>query len=1374
MANPGVQTRDKMKSNQIISTSLSMFFLASLGCSDTVSGQNETELRALRVDLEKLRKQIETTHGNVEDNRPATVGWEDDVSALWTIITQNQSRLETLESADLVSEEWVSTAISAGTGALGELATRVESLESNFGDTAATIASTAALAEKVVVNADGDVIFRDTNVFIQNGASATGVLNGKGNLVIGYNLTTGALDRSGSHNLIIGDGHTYTGHSGVAAGIDHQIKANFNAAIGGIGSRIEGEYASALGGQYNHVSGQYAIAVGGKSNTANGANSATIGGQDNITGGLFSTAAGGQSNTVTGDYSTVAGGSMNTIEGDSATVAGGHFLDVDEAFSVAMVDELDSVVEDLTASMGLMEEALEASNSVQNLAINELEEMDTELRVTLDDVSAEMETNTSNINVLQVDVGDASTGLNALNTTVEAQGLHLDDFEVRVSRGDELMAFVQIDSRGDVVFSDTNLVVTNGSGSTQSTNGKGNLIMGYNAYTDEERTGSHNIIVGDNNTFTSTASLIVGDDHSLAGHGSAIIGGELNLLSGDASVIIGGYTTDIAANLATALGGAHNTVTGTYATAIGGYSNTASGDFSTAGPGRENTASGEYSSVLGGALNSAIGLSSSVSGGYAITVTEEFGMGAVSELLATVTAEQGRLDSTVDHLEAVSTQSEALLVRADDGDVRADGFDSGMATLEASDATQTIGLSSAAAGRADLVTDLENVRDDFEGADASIIADIINLSSAHDDLTSAIDDDSSGLPALGGRIRDLEASETDHGARIGTLETSTDAMDLSLGLATAAIADGAGRLDTAAANIDNLEAHQVQADALLAFVSVDTDGDVVFTGTNIRIVNGTDDTHLSNEKGNLILGYDGSDSYAEDRSGSHNIVVGDHHAYAGTAGLVSGENNALNGTNAVAIGGSDNTVSGDGGVAIGGTANQVTQTGAAAIGGQFSTVSGGWAAVFGGAYHEATAINSTIVGGHTNTASGEHAVVIGGYANSASAAHATTLGGSANTAIAPYGVTPFDALSDAVDGLESFTSALGSDVGAEIATNTASIASLEISAEDVDARVSENATAMTENGASISAHGSDISSLQGDVASLSTEDLTLWESIDDLNTSRDVADTFLNYVTVSPTGDIVFEDTNLVVRNSSGSTDGTTDGKGNLIIGYNEIDVDSVRTGSHNLILGMANSYSAFSGIIAGFNNVQLGEYASILGGTENLVSGNRAVVIAGQNNIASAINSVVIAGTTNEAEAQSAVVISGISNVASGIFSTVVAGNANDTTGPYSAVVSGDGNEATGQASVVIGGQVNLAAGRSSAILAGKENVTNGSNSGIVAGWTNRTGAQHAAVLSGYDNDADGEYSSILGGFKSDTTHSGSAVAGAYIFSSGLYTVDY
>jgi hypothetical protein len=45
---------------------------------------------------------------------------------------------------------------------------------------------------------------------------------------------------------------------------------------------------------------------------------------------------------------------------------------------------------------------------------------------------------------------------------------------------------------------------------------------------------------------------------------------------------------------------------------------------------------------------------------------------------------------------------------------------------------------------------------------------------------------------------------------------------------------------------------------------------------------------------------------------------------------------------------------------------------------------------------------------------------------------------------------------------------------------------------------------------------------------------------------------------------------------------------------------------------------------------------------------------------------------------------------------------------------------------------------------------------------------------LSGYDNDADGEYSSILGGFKSDTTHSGSAVAGAYIFSSGLYTVDY
>src|SRR5215471_2613117 len=60
------------------------------------------------------------------------------------------------------------------------------------------------------------------------------------------------------------------------------------------------------------------------------------------------------------------------------------------------------------------------------------------------------------------------------------------------------------------------------------------------------------------------------------------------------------------------------------------------------------------------------------------------------------------------------------------------------------------------------------------------------------------------------------------------------------------------------------------------------DGDDVFiTGANLHIVNGLGRTNTANRVGNLIVGYgeergDGSD----DRSGSHNIVVGPKHNFS--------------------------------------------------------------------------------------------------------------------------------------------------------------------------------------------------------------------------------------------------------------------------------------------------------------------------------------------------------------------------------------------------------------------------------------------------------------------------------------------------------------
>ena len=51
-------------------------------------------------------------------------------------------------------------------------------------------------------------------------------------------------------------------------------------------------------------------------------------------------------------------------------------------------------------------------------------------------------------------------------------------------------------------------------------------------------------------------------------------------------------------------------------------------------------------------------------------------------------------------------------------------------------------------------------------------------------------------------------------------------------------------------------------------------------------------------------------------------------------------------------------------------------------------------------------------------------------------------------------------------------------------------------------------------------------------------------------------------------GNTVFTGTNLLVVNGSGQTGGMTNGKGNLVVGYNEDLKGNDRTGSHNLVVG--------------------------------------------------------------------------------------------------------------------------------------------------------------------------------------------------------------
>ena len=82
--------------------------------------------------------------------------------------------------------------------------------------------------------------------------------------------------------------------------------------------------------------------------------------------------------------------------------------------------------------------------------------------------------------------------------------------------------------------------------------------------------------------------------------------------------------------------------------------------------------------------------------------------------------------------------------------------------------------------------------------------------------------------------------------------------------------------------------------------------DAIFEGCNVVVRNGTGSTTIPNGLGNVIVGYDEPSQGYEPapRTGSHNVVVGDGHAYAATSGIVTGSENKILGDGAAAVGGS--------------------------------------------------------------------------------------------------------------------------------------------------------------------------------------------------------------------------------------------------------------------------------------------------------------------------------------------------------------------------------------------------------------------------------------------------------------------------------------
>ena len=165
-----------------------------------------------------------------------------------------------------------------------------------------------------------------------------------------------------------------------------------------------------------------------------------------------------------------------------------------------------------------------------------------------------------------------------------------------------------------VELSGVNVQIVDGEGKTATANGAGNLVIGYDENPGgHEQSGSHDLVLGEEQTFTSYGGVLDGYRNAIISPFASVTGGEHNTASGKSSSVSGGTF-----GTAGALGAAVSGGLGNHASA---YGDSVSG-------GRESTAAGlEANWIGGGYKNSITGAAvrrTSIFGGKELSATLEY------------------------------------------------------------------------------------------------------------------------------------------------------------------------------------------------------------------------------------------------------------------------------------------------------------------------------------------------------------------------------------------------------------------------------------------------------------------------------------------------------------------------------------------------------------------------------------------------------------------------------------------------------------------------------------------------------------------------------------------------------------------------------
>lgn len=161
-----------------------------------------------------------------------------------------------LDLEGFISEQKIDSAITRDAELKVKIDMYVVTLEKRIAELEKTI-NDLKTTFKGVQRKGSNLVFNNMNVQITNGKGSTSAINGRGNLIVGYNESRGADSRKGSHNVIVGGKNNFSSFGGIVGGYNNSLSGEYSFIGGGHNNNASGEYSAITGGAKNNAKGTY-------------------------------------------------------------------------------------------------------------------------------------------------------------------------------------------------------------------------------------------------------------------------------------------------------------------------------------------------------------------------------------------------------------------------------------------------------------------------------------------------------------------------------------------------------------------------------------------------------------------------------------------------------------------------------------------------------------------------------------------------------------------------------------------------------------------------------------------------------------------------------------------------------------------------------------------------------------------------------------------------------------------------------------------------------------------------------------------------------------------------------------------------------------